>query len=155
MPRNRRGTRGDRPRSVVQGVRQAAIQGVAKATVGFAVPTDRIFLLGSFRLRWRGEDILLPVGGQRVVAYLALAEHEIPRRSLIAALWPDVVGERAPANLRTTLWRDRRVVPALVQRDSQRLWLDPSVSVDAHDLDVATRAALDSPSTADPADQRS
>lgn len=117
------------------------------------MPTaDRVFLLGSFRLSWRRQNVVLPIGGQRVVAYLALTEDVVSRRSMTAALWPDVPGERGPAVLRTTLWRISQRVPALVRRDRQWLSLDPAFSVDSRDLDIAVRAALDDPASAGPSE---
>jgi DNA-binding SARP family transcriptional activator len=108
---------------------------------------DRVFLLGSFRLSWQRRNVALPVGSQRVVAYLAMAEDLVPRRSVIAALWPDLAGDRAAATLRTSLWRIGRIVPSLVRRDSQWLWLDPAVSVDARELELAVRSALHEPAS--------
>jgi hypothetical protein len=114
-----------------------------------AVPRDRVFLLGSFRLSSHGQNVVLPVSGQRVVAYLALADDLVQRRSVIAALWPDLSNGRGPGRLRTTLWRIARVAPGLVRRDGHWLQLDPALSVDTRDLDRAVKAALDEPASAE------
>jgi DNA-binding SARP family transcriptional activator len=92
---------------------------------------------------------VLPVSGQRVVAYLALADDLVQRRSMIAALWPDLADARGPGRLRTTLWRIARVAPGVVRRDGHWLQLDRAFSVDTRDLDRAVKAALDEPASAE------
>lgn len=112
----------------------------------------RVSLLGSFRLSWRTGPVALPEGGQRVVAYLALADEGATRRSLTAALWPDLRSDRALATLRSTLWRIHRIMPNLIRRDGSRLALDPSFEVDARELDRAVHVALEAPSESGPDD---
>jgi DNA-binding SARP family transcriptional activator len=114
-----------------------------------AVVGNRVFLLGSFRLSSNGQNLVLPASGQRVVAYLALANDLVQRRSVIAALWPDLADGRGPGRLRTTLWRIAQVAPGLVRRDGQWLQLDQAFSVDTRDLDRAVKAALDEPASAE------
>ncbi len=107
--------------------------------------TDRISVLGPFRLSWRDRETLLPERAQRVVAYIALARGGVSRRAAISALWPDARTDSARAALRSTLWRIGRIAPGLIRTDGQRLSLDPAVEIDAHVLDDIVRATLDDP----------
>src|SRR5262245_5731693 len=113
-----------------------------------AVVGDRVHLLGSFRLSWDGQNVVLAASGQRVVAYLALADDLVERRALITTLWPDLRDDRGKGRLRTSLWRIEGVASGLIRRDGHWLRLDPSVAVDTRDLDRAVRTALDDPGSA-------
>lgn len=117
-------------------------------------PAGRVWLLGRFEVSWRGRLLDLPVGSQRLIAFLALTEHGAGRRSLSATLWPDTSETRAMANLRSALWRVRRVVPDLLEGRMDRLNLGPDVEVDVHDLDAVVRSAVDRPAELDRTDLR-
>jgi DNA-binding SARP family transcriptional activator len=72
---------------------------------------------------------LLPVGTQRLVAFLALAGHA--RRTTVAGgLWPEVSEDQALHRLRTAVWRIHKVVPDLLVTDGDSLSVSPSVDVD-------------------------
>jgi DNA-binding SARP family transcriptional activator len=95
----------------------------------------RLELLGGFTLLLGGEDVLLPPHAQRVLARLALGRQVRsghPRALLAHALWPHVPGGRRQANLRTALWRIRRLDPHLVVTTQQLVRLGSAVEVDVH-----------------------
>jgi DNA-binding SARP family transcriptional activator len=91
----------------------------------------RLHLLGGFELvidGVRAED--LQPGAQRLVAFVALTRRGVERDFAAFQLWPDTSEERARANLRSALWRSRRLSVALIDatpsrlRISDELWLD-------------------------------
>lgn len=94
----------------------------------------RIVLLGGFEFVWQGQEITLPLGAQRLLAYLALREGS--HRSRAAEnLWPDSPPARAAANLRSALWRGRKVGnQAVIERNGPRLRLSSAVRIDLTDL---------------------
>jgi DNA-binding SARP family transcriptional activator len=94
-------------------------------------------LTGGFEAGLAEQEIQLPLGTQRLVAYLALADGWVPRARCAGALWEDEPHERAISNLRTTLWRLGRTWDSLVVRERGRLGLVEDVQVDIgepHDL---------------------
>jgi DNA-binding SARP family transcriptional activator len=100
-------------------------------------------LLGGFRLLCDGQEISLPLSGQRLVAYLGLHSGPILRVHVAGTLWPDTTERQALANLRTALWRLGAALPSMVQATQQHVALGSRVHVDfsdavvrAHDLSV-------------------
>jgi DNA-binding SARP family transcriptional activator len=94
----------------------------------------RLHLMGGFELEVAGR----PVDGlqpavQRLLAFVALAPRGVEREFAALQLWPDTTEERARANLRSALWRLRRVPVELVCTATSRLRLVPDVWVDARD----------------------
>jgi DNA-binding SARP family transcriptional activator len=96
---------------------------------------------------------------ERLVAFLALRRGAVSRSVVAGTLWMDAAEERAMANLRSMLWRARRVELAFVQAAGDQLslaadvavdlwqitdaassWLDRSVLPEAPDLDRLTRS---------------
>lgn len=92
-------------------------------------PDGVLCLLDGFRLHHSGQQVDVPVGGQRVLALLALVG---PRSRPVAAgtLWPDVADLRAGGNLRSAVWRLNRIWPGLVACRGHELSLNPLVDVD-------------------------
>ncbi len=92
-------------------------------------PDGVLCLLDGFRLHHSGQQVDVPVGGQRLLALLALAG---PRSRPVAAgiLWPDVADLRAAGNLRSAVWRLNRIWPGLVACHRHELSLNPVVDVD-------------------------
>lgn len=86
-------------------------------------------LLGYFELLVDGTVMALPLGPQRLAAYLAL-HGTTPRSPLAGRLWPDATQQRALGCLRTSIWRINRVAPGLVQAAGGALALDPHAEVD-------------------------
>ena len=109
-----------------------------------AAPTTcaRIGLLGGFELEVDGRPLRPPVHVQRLLAFLALQGRPLQRAYVAGCLWLDLSQERANGCLRTTLWRMSRLRFALVQASSTHLTLDPSVAVDARELEACAERAL-------------
>jgi DNA-binding SARP family transcriptional activator len=103
--------------------------------------TTRLQLLRGFRLTQDDAEVALPYSVERVVAYLALARGPVSRSHLAGALWPDVAEHRAHGDLRSALWRLRRLCGA-VDRDEHRLALAPNVEVDLSAVTDLTGALI-------------
>jgi DNA-binding SARP family transcriptional activator len=99
----------------------------------------RVRLLEGFRVDGGGAALELPVSGQRLLAFLALAPRPQQRSYLARRLWPDTTEVRAAANLRSTLWRLRRHPLPLVEALGTRLGLGAV----ATDVDEVVRALED------------
>jgi DNA-binding SARP family transcriptional activator len=112
--------------------------------VARGVTGTQLDLLRGFELRHNGDPVGLPLGAQRVVAFLAIHRRAVQRAFVAGTLWIDYSQEAANANLRTTLWRLRRPPCVLVDATPSRLSLAPSVDVDLHRvIAVAQRLAFD------------
>lgn len=98
----------------------------------------RLRLLRGFELLVDGLAVDLPISAQRLVANLALHDRPRTRSAVASSLWIDLPDQRAAANLRTALWRLRRVGERVVALRGNHLSLDPRVDVD---LIVAERGA--------------
>ncbi|HEY3551203.1 MAG TPA: BTAD domain-containing putative transcriptional regulator [Gaiellaceae bacterium] len=99
-------------------------------------------LLQGFRLERDGESLELPLGIQRLVAFLAVHNRPLLRLYVAGNLWIDSSEEHANANLRTALWRLHRLGFALVDATRSHLSLAPGVVVDLHDLSRRARQVL-------------
>src|SRR5262245_17066082 len=79
------------------------------ATDGSMAPSAQITLQlhDSFELRGAGREYRLPLGTQRLLAFLALHPGPLTRPFVAGSLWLDVPEDRAAANLRSALWRAR------------------------------------------------
>jgi DNA-binding SARP family transcriptional activator len=91
-------------------------------------------LLHGFRLELEGGHLELPLGIQRLVAFLAVHNRPLLRLFVAGNLWIDSSEEHASANLRTALWRLHRLGFRLVDATRSHLSLAPDVVVDLHDL---------------------
>ncbi len=94
-----------------------------------------IRLLGGFGVVDRGQPITLPTDAQRVVAFLALHPHSVPRSYVAGSLWLDATEERAFGNLRSALWRLRQRTSGLIETADHNLALNATT-------DIAVTAAL-------------
>jgi DNA-binding SARP family transcriptional activator len=93
----------------------------------------RVALLGGFELGLDEEMVLdLPLGVQRLVAYLGLA-HRPARAAVAGRLWPDVPEQQAHGSLRSALWRLQKAAPGLVAVTGGALSLARWVRVDARE----------------------
>jgi DNA-binding SARP family transcriptional activator len=106
------------------------------------VPRVEIRLLDGFELRLDGRAISLPSAAQRVVALLALHDRPMLRAYAAGLLWPESADERASANLRSALWRLRRLPFPLVDASHSHLRLAAGVVVDARELAERATAVL-------------
>jgi len=73
------------------------------------LPAIRLNLLGDFAVLTDAEPVLLRPTEQRLLAFLACAERPVSRDGIVGTLWPDTDPVPARANLRTCLWRIRRL----------------------------------------------
>ena len=91
----------------------------------------RLELLGHFRLIHGGRPVRVPAGGQRLLAFLAVAAGPQRREHVAWTLWSDHSDARALASLRTALWRLPRPGgrPLFTDTDND-LELAPDVDVD-------------------------
>lgn len=87
-------------------------------------------LLRGFRVVHRGRPVELPLGAQRVLAFLALRDHPVSRGSVAGALWPEVSERRAGASLRSALWRLNQPRLRLVDATLTSLALARHVRID-------------------------
>jgi DNA-binding SARP family transcriptional activator len=87
-------------------------------------------LLDSFELHCEGDQVELPTGAQRLLAFLALHNHSVLRVYIAGKLWLDATEVRAFANLRSTLWRLNQPGLRLVETTNRELRLARDVRVD-------------------------
>lgn len=99
-----------------------------------ALGNARLELFGTFRLVLDGQEVAVSSAGQRVLAYVALADRAVPRRRLAGALWPEVPDGRAAANLRTVVWRLKARCPTLLVCSPMALALHPRLETDVSAL---------------------
>ncbi|MEP6650268.1 MAG: BTAD domain-containing putative transcriptional regulator [Lapillicoccus sp.] len=92
-----------------------------------------VHLLGGFNVVGPRGRVELPHSAARVVAYLAIQAHPLPRTAIAAAIWPDVDEGRSRANLRSTVSRIGVLAP-LVLATTTTLAMAQSVTVDVDDL---------------------
>ena len=105
----------------------------------------RLRLTTEFQLIAGATLVRLPHSAERIVSFLAVARGPVTRSTLAGTLWPDVSEERANGDLRSTLWRLRRVAPIVPPFDD-RIFLTNNVAVDLIDLTNVTRQILEGPS---------
>lgn len=82
-----------------------------------------IHLLGGFDVTIGGSSVVMPFVCRRLLACLALTGRPHQRSFFARRLWPDDTEQRAAANLRSTLWRIRRIAAPLVESVGTRLVL--------------------------------
>jgi len=99
-------------------------------------------LLQGFRLETDGSTVELPLGSQRLVAFLAVHRRPLQRLYVAGSLWIDCGEERANASLRTALWRLRRLGFPLVDSSRNQLSLSSSVSVDLQESEHHAQEVL-------------
>jgi DNA-binding SARP family transcriptional activator len=100
-------------------------------------------LLGGFELRWAGRPVTVPLSVERLLALVALQNRPVNRCFAAGTLWPETTDERAGANLRSALWRLRRISPSLVEASPTHLRLGSGTAVDAHLLSSSIWRILD------------
>src|SRR4051812_44671633 len=105
-------------------------------------PRLELSVLGDFRLRRDGERVDVPLGVQRLLAFLALHELPLTRVYVAGRLWPEVPEARAFANLRSALWRVQRLQPRPVRASQLDLSLRSRVAVDLRHATELAHAAL-------------
>jgi len=110
---------------------------------GAGMRPARLQLLEGFAFECGGSPVVLPVGVQRLLAYLALRGRS--HRCVVAgSLWPEVPESHALACLRTSVWRMNRLVPGLIEAQGAALAMARSATVDSHEQEsFATRLLRD------------
>jgi DNA-binding SARP family transcriptional activator len=129
----------------------AGMNGQVLASQATAAGTDwsadsdqlHLRLLGGFGAVHRHREVQLPVGTQRLVAFLALHSHPLPRARVAASLWPDSTEARSAASLRSALWRLRRPGLRLIQATDTHLRLADHVTVDTREVVATVRRLTD------------
>jgi DNA-binding SARP family transcriptional activator len=101
-------------------------------------------LLRPFEVTNAGCRISLPLGAQRLLAFLALQNDGAHRAAAAERLWPDCTPFRAAANLRSALCQGRRLgCVTAIESAGPRLMLSPAVHVDLHRIWVAARQVVE------------
>lgn len=90
----------------------------------------RLEILGSFALRNGGDALVVPMDAQRLVAFLALHPHPLPRPYVAGRLWPNKTDARALGSLRSALCRGNSQGRGLVETIDNRVVLGKDVAVD-------------------------
>lgn len=103
----------------------------------------RLSLIDGFELCCDGETVRLPLGGQRLVAYLALHDRLLLRVHVAGRLWSDVSEERSCANLRSALWRLPAPAQAAVEATPSHVGLAREVVVDVRHVIALARGLLE------------
>src|SRR5215467_12028499 len=82
----------------------------------------------------------VPEGSKQLLAFVAVRRRRVERRQAAGTLWPFGDEERAAGNLRSALWRLRRVGINVLTADKWSLVLRTEVLVDLHVMEQwATR----------------
>lgn len=103
----------------------------------------RLEILRPFEFTHASKRICIPLGAQRLLAFLALQNDDVHRSSAAEQLWPDCTTFRAAANLRCALCYGRRVGSVtVIDSVGQRLMLSPAVKVDLHAVSGAARQII-------------
>jgi DNA-binding SARP family transcriptional activator len=100
-------------------------------------------LLQHFELRRANMPVALPETAQRLLALLAVRQGPQHRVQVAGTLWMDTSDEKASANLRTAIWRARRVDRDLVVSTGPYLAIGPEVHVDLTAVVDRARRLLD------------
>ena len=103
----------------------------------------QLLLLDGFSLRSAGEEVHLPAGVQRLVAFLGVQGRPLLRPYVAGTLWPDATEEHAGGNLRSALWRVHQLDLDLIDTSRSYIRLALEVSVDLHQMTVQARHLLD------------
>lgn len=103
----------------------------------------RLQLLEGFALESLGAPVDVPVGMQRLLAFLAL-RGPAHRCVVAGTLWPEVPEAQALASLRTGMWRMNRMVPGVVRVEGSLLAMTATMTVDSREQEgFATRLLRD------------
>lgn len=107
-----------------------------------AEPRPELRLLKGFELGCGGRPISLPLGSQRLLAFLALHERPLVRSYVAGTLWQDATEDRSNACLRSTLWRLRNRGYPLVEATGDHVCLADQVRVDSREAATQARQVI-------------
>ena len=114
-----------------------------------ALRSTRLRLLSEFQLLIDGDQIMVPRGVQRILAYLGIAARPVSRSRVAGQLWLDVPEWRALGNLRSALWRLRRIGNRMIRSMDDRIALAQEVDVDIVTINDLIGSLARSPCAAD------
>ena len=102
----------------------------------------RLCVLGSFRFFDGAAAVELPVGSQRLLAFLALQDRAVSRAATAGALWPEVTESHAYASLRSALSRLDEVTRETLQVSDLELRLAGGVATDIREARLLAHRLL-------------
>src|SRR4030095_683016 len=94
-------------------------------------PRVILHLFGGPFVTVASQQISIPEGSKRLLAFVALHTRGVGRRYVSGTLWPAGDDLRAAGNLRSSLWRLNRGCTPLIEADKTSLALRDDVEVDA------------------------
>jgi len=106
-------------------------------------PSVHLSLLGGFRLTIGIEELVLPLNTQRLLCFLALADHPLRRTFVSGSLWGDSTDEHAAGSLRSALHRLQYPTHRLLTLTAETVELSDVVSVDLRASEALARRLLD------------
>ncbi|MFF5897895.1 BTAD domain-containing putative transcriptional regulator [Streptomyces argenteolus] len=113
-------------------------------------PRARIGVLGGFGLWVGGDPVTVPVGSEKVLAFLALrCRAAVPRPLVAGTLWPEASERCAHADLRAALARLNHRGRQALDVTAAEVRLAPGTSVDLHHVRRTAQLLVDP--TAEPA----
>lgn len=115
-----------------------------------AAPALQLSLLRGFELRAHDQAADVPHNVQRLLAFLAVSGTPQHRVKIAGTLWTDSSDERAAANLRTALWRARRIDGGLVATRGSYIRLGDQVEIDLERAVERARQVVIDPLQCDP-----
>jgi DNA-binding SARP family transcriptional activator len=101
---------------------------------GARVVAVQLNLIGGFELLVKGRLVSLPLGVQRVIAFVALQGRSVARSFVVGNLWPEASEEHARASLRSALWRLRRLESDVLVADAGSIQLARHASLDTAEV---------------------
>lgn len=106
-------------------------------------PRVQVQLLDGFAVTVDQREVTLPVGTQRLVAFLSTRTRPMLRGYVAGTLWYDTTDRQASANLRSSLWRAHELGSALIHAGRTHLCLHPQVRVDAHEAALLAKQIVE------------
>lgn len=101
-------------------------------------------LFAEFQFLVDERPLNLPHSCERVLAFLGMSPVPVSRTRLAGNLWPDVAEHRAKGDLRSALWRLRRIT-GVIHEDDHRLALAAGVDVDVGEMSSLARSLMTEP----------
>ena len=109
----------------------------------------QVRILNGFELSVMGRVVLIKAGPQRLITFLTLYDRPHPRSYVAGILWPNVVSDRANANLRASIWRLPPQCRLLIELADRYIRLADGVTVDYLDAKALAHRLLDDPESRD------
>lgn len=125
---------------------EVGVIAVREVTAGTLQSTS-MTLLGRFALACGVDEQRVPVGVQRLIAFVALHEGTVSRRSAAFTLWPEASERQAYGNLRATVFRLRAFTGETLLEHGPDLALRAGVEVDVRRADALIAARTGSTMT--------